>query len=247
MKYSKQWQRDVHNLPEELQDACIDYRAWKKVAKQPATHTHAAMIQRLADDMRRVERVFVSSSASCSFRQRLMCCRTMFAGSLLKPTRDSSNTTSGHTNVMYAFAMLNKTCVCKAIKRCDKRTGSRLREWYNAHKHEFSFCGGVRLTRFALESGQQQLDDCPVCLEPPTTGVILECGHIVCLECIKDMYQIRYMRGTISNLVRTSIYMNRRAPCCPLCRCQTPLRRVSSSQLVNRRGSGVEHILDFRL
>ena len=217
MKYGKQWQRDVQKLPEELQDQCIDYRSWKKVAKQ--SQSHDAMVARLSSDMLRVESVFMSPP-----RSRFMCCRAI---------SNRSSTPSKDTHAMYAFAMVNKACIVKIIKRCDKRSGSHLRDWYNAHKHEYSFCGGVKLTRLALECGMHQVEECPICLDPPNTGVILECGHIICLDCIKDMYHIRHMRGTISNLISTSIYMNKHSPCCPLCRCQKPLHRVSSNQIIS--------------
>lgn len=207
MKFKQQWHRELMQLPLSLRSHCIDYKGWKKVVKQnsPSPPPEDQLQRELQRDLHRVEKVFTR-------HHNVYNCFSKTAPRV-------------EDHMLYRFAVLNCICVRKIVKRCDKRIGSSLKAWYNANKLTYTFCGGVKLKHLELTLFGCK-DPCPVCLDTPETIIIFDCGHIVCLECLKDLYKIRDKRGTLQNLVRFASHVNSPTPRCPMCRMFDPLKVI---------------------
>lgn len=216
MKFKQTWQRELTGLPCCLRDKCIDYKQWKKVTVCP----EELLKEQLQLELNKVETVFMG-------RKKKACCCFSYVAPKVED------------HMMYKYAILNRTCMNKLVKRCDKRFGTQLRKWYISIKDNYTFCGSAHLTRLELALFGYT-DSCPLCLECPSTSIILDCGHIVCLECFKDLYQIRNKCGTLQNLVLYANVINVPSPRCPMCRKDRPLKLLTENHIYDPKKSRCE-------
>lgn len=205
MKFKRTWEKELTALPFSLRIECIDYKAWKKRIKNKQVDVED-LLTLLKNDMNRIEYIFkktVRNSEKCIVPILGCYCSMCF-----------------EYNSIYAFIKLNKTCVYKIAKKCDKHRGTKLMSWYNIQKKDYSFCGGYRYTYVEAHVNGDVLQECPICLEEQHMEVILDCGHCICKDCAKGLFGIQKdEHGTFTNLVNYALYTKHiKPPKCPICR-----------------------------
>jgi len=124
---------------------------------------------------------------------------------------------------LLAFADLNSKSLYKICKKAHKKTRDPnamkwLQEVHN--KHMFSFVSGIKKTKI---SGNGHLQECPICLDDivveDNMAIIMHCGHVMCIKCVKHMLHVDKAKGTIYNLIAYGLYENCKGiATCPLCR-----------------------------
>lgn len=219
MKYGRTWEALRLELPPFLQRSCLQYTQWKETIKAfvgPAD----VLLQQLEDDCERVSRAF-TALARRRHRRRLLPRLLSAAGwcpcvaAVDRPCRAED-----HNNK--AFAELNRTSLYKICKKIDKRLrpSPRALEWMATRSRElrYPFLQGSELTSLVLTLPT----DCPVCLDACDKIAISRCGHVLCLECLEDMYDMRGRKGTYHNLISARERASDRAITCPLCRKARP-------------------------
>jgi hypothetical protein len=206
MKFKRTWEKEINDLPVPLRVKCIDYKAWKKSIKSTIVNNEH-LLTMLVRDMERVDSTFkkvVRKRNWCP--SSLLNCRCPWC--------------FGYTTI-YNFIKLNKTCVYKIAKKCDKHRGTRLMSWYNTHKTSYGFCGGCLFTFIQASVCGGVSSECPVCMEEHSSSqIILNCGHCICPECVKVLFGIqKNEHGTLTNLINYALYQKHViSPKCPLCR-----------------------------
>lgn len=135
-------------------------------------------------------------------------------------------------NVLYQFAVINKQTLYKLSKRLAKKTEFNVLEWYNNNKIKYNFCGGYKLKRIDLEI--HGFEECPICLEIQNTMIISDCGHVLCINCFKQLYHIDNLNGKLFNLISYSIYYNHVIPKCPICRQSMPIH-LKDDQIISKK------------
>jgi hypothetical protein len=125
-------------------------------------------------------------------------------------------------DALYKFAKINKETLYKLSKRLGKRYDQHIFEWYLNNNKKYHFCGGCRFKKLELETKGYD-DECPICLDKRDEYIITDCGHIICIECFKRLYNVDKLTGTLDNLVSYSVYNNHFIPKCPLCRGLMPM------------------------
>lgn len=205
MKFKRTWEKELNALPISLRAECIDYKGWKKHINDPHANNERFTTM-LKNDMERIEYMFkklIRNKEKCVVPFLRCYCSMCF-----------------EYNTVYAFIKLNKMCVYKIAKKCDKHRGTRLLSWYNMHKKEYSFCGGYQFTYVEACVNGGVLEECPVCFEEHDVQIILDCGHCMCKDCVKGLFGIhKHEHGTLSNLVNYALYTkHNHSPKCPICR-----------------------------
>lgn len=206
MKFNKYWSDEASQLPIWLNQSCIQYKRWKKLK------TDDVDIQnRLLDEINRVDKTFKSNKKYIEYP--FLCF-----------TKQVSN------EELYRFAMLNRTCVSKLVKRFDKRFHTHYKDWWMEQRNSFSFCKDFELKLLEIRWHGYK-EECPICLNVPETElVVLECGHVLCKDCVKSLLHINKYNGSFENLVK---YANYHTPYkCPCCRLFMPLRSINHKQVI---------------
>jgi len=201
----REWRTDISGIPPQLRHACIDYKMWKKLIK---TADEGQLMMVLADNLKTVDSVLLGHK-----RGLLTTC--------MCDTPQYSN------DVLYKFALFNRRCLLKVIKRCDKLRGTRFREWYDHQTtNSVALCNLQLMKTLELELHGCN-EPCPICLDVPNELVVLDCGHFLCTPCLKDLYGVGRLKGTICNLINYSQYCLKTKPKCPVCRNDHPIHDVN--------------------
>lgn len=227
MKWARQWRSELEKLPTVLQQTSINYKQWKKVLQVCQDQT--VLQKQLWEDIQRVDTLFRNHYSH-------HCHHAIVKGwSWLRCLWQPLLAGEGDKDAWYKYVMINRTSIAKITKRSDKLCGTRLREWYNSERSKLAICESYMFKKLQLEvCGLGESAECPICLEPLThrTVVILDCGHCVCLGCIKEMLHIHHLKGTLQNLVSYAAYHLHTYIKCPLCR--RTARTLHHTQVYNR-------------
>lgn len=201
MKFGQIWKNELSSMPMFLQDKVINYKKYKKVSKATDTETIKNMI---TNDIKNCESVYRHIHKRATSKHN-----TCFA----RPPID--------TQIVVRFAKLNKQCIYKLCKRIDKRNGVNVMTcFYNQilmdpRLHMFSRKEQVLLD---IGSAFETNTECPICLEQFHGDVlVLDCGHIVCLDCSLGVHGAKHTKGTVHNRIAHGAYLNRNASKCPVC------------------------------
>lgn len=201
MKFCQYWKAEVEKLPSVLKRCSLNYKIWKKRANG---ERDAAVLERLlCSECKVVDRFLQRQSRSC-----------------IVPSSFS------HID-LYSFAKLNKLALYKICKRLDKRLNTEAFRKFNT-QHMFDFQGGRTLKLLQLRVSNR-VDECPICLEVPTHSVVLDCGHCLCLDCFKTVYEIKGQRGTMWNIV-SCVHTNK-GTSCPVCRRKHPCKHLGAHSI----------------
>ena len=198
MKFKHYWLNKVKELPKTLQKECLNYKIWKKRT------SNSDLSELLEIECKHIDKIFHQ-------KQDILSCFSY------KNTKLD----------LYNYAMINKLSLYKIIKRLDKRFKINLRQWYNNNKQNYAFCGGHELTRLQLELFGYK-DECPICFDKPKTVIILDCGHILCHNCVKNIYNIKELSAGI---ISYSMYHSHHIPKCPICRLSLPIKSLKKNQI----------------
>lgn len=202
MKYCSYWKEEVKKLPYDLQKECINYKNWKK-------------INLIGPD------IYEILDRSCSHIDIILKKNCIKSYNCLK-LMCASYHYSIQKHDLLTFASINKMTLYKLSKRLEKKFGLNLLEWYYYNRTKYIFCGkGYLLKRLEIEI--KGCDECPICLEKKERNIITNCGHIICESCIKYLYKVENLNGTIHNLISYSVYKNHFIPKCPICRGLMPI------------------------
>jgi hypothetical protein len=192
MKFKHIWIQKLEELPIGLQTECIDYKKWKKIK---SSYNLEILLN---NECIHVDKIFNNK------KNIINCYSKNFS-----------------KKELYNYAILNKKCLYKLIKRLNKRLKCNL----NSLLNKYDFCCGYKLKKLELNIFGYN-DDCPICLEKPSQIIIMDCGHVICVDCVKKLYNIDQLKGTLQNLISYSIYYNKKIPKCPECRYLHPVSTV---------------------
>jgi len=236
MKFGAQWKQSVAELPESLREAAISYKAWKKRVKPGADPLPPEdFLGTLKDECERVNRRFLESLRADGRRRRgTGSCGGAGCAAVAPEDAEGEREALAKT---YAFATLNRTCVYKLCKKYDKVLRRRdASPWFRGAlgAGAYAFLNSAELKRLELDL-YGATEPCPVCLEETPSpaepaAFILTCGHTLCLSCVRDLYGVRRVRGTLYNVLSYGRY---RSPSvrCPMCRAPNPLGAISATNI----------------
>ena len=258
MKFGAQWKQSVAELPESLREAAISYKAWKKRVKPGADPLPPEdFLGTLKDECERVNRRFLervrSGVAGGGARRRWR--RGSAGGSCgggCSVSPDDADDEREALAKTYAFAMLNRTCVYKLCKKYDKVLRRRdASPWFRGAlgAGAYAFLNSAELKRLELELYGAK-EPCPVCLEETPSpaepaAFILSCGHTMCVSCVRDLYGVRRVRGTLYNVLSYGRYHSPSVRC-PMCRAPDPLGAISELNIYPAERAGVLTLLGAR-
>lgn len=120
---------------------------------------------------------------------------------------------------LFKMAELNSTSLYKICKKTQKKNKDNYAmAWlqYVHNKHMFAFVSGIKKTQLSIHNTESK--ECPICFEESNNVIIMHCGHILCLDCVKNMLNVQQKRGTIYNLIAHGLYSIQHRPSCPFCR-----------------------------
>lgn len=208
MKFKRCWLEEKSLLPACLENACIDYKRWKK-AKNIGKDV---IVLRLFRDMQCVDDLLRKKPSLCMFQ----CKNSMsYLDDVTKLDK-------------YKFAALNKLCVYKICKRLDKRYNIGMTKWLNDIRCRFAFMGGFYMKRMECELFGCN-EECPICMDSEKVMVISECGHNICFECLEYMYKIKGKRGIMRNII--AAYDCEYKIHCPICRSYAPYSKIDDDHV----------------
>jgi hypothetical protein len=248
MKFGAQWKQSVAELPESLREAAISYKAWKKRVKPGADPLPPEdFLGTLKDECERVNRSFLERVRGGGKRWRRgggSGGGSCGGGCSVSPD-DAADDEREALAKTYAFAMLNRTCVYKLCKKYDKVLRRRAASpWFRGAlgAGAYAFLNSAELKRLELELYGAK-EPCPVCLEETPSpaepaAFILSCGHTLCVSCVRDLYGVRRVRGTLYNVLA---YGRFRSPSvrCPMCRAPDPLGAISELNIYPAEKAGL--------
>lgn len=209
MKFSNQWKTSVEALPDYLQSYVLVYKKWKKMSKFITNNEE--LLNRLtleANDVDNILKHYINKI----YKKQLLACVSS------KPL---------DINDIYNFAVLNKITLYKICKRLDKRHNCRIfREWLNNNYNKYIFNTGLYMTKLYLDNPKINHDDveCPICYDSIKTDkpfIILECGHVLCLDCVLNMFNKNNHKALLFIIFHLDEYTNKTK--CPVCSKEKPL------------------------
>lgn len=207
MKYAKQLQQMLLELPSTLQDKCISYKRWKKDCKRTTLNVGDALLA-LQQQCRILDKAYIDAYHQSTLdRQRSACWISTY-----KETRPRCED-------VLRFANVNAQTVYKIAKRLSKAYQSHEPlQWLVAirARHIYAFMGGNTTTHLQLKI--EKHFECPICMEDFQPNkehkvIVFHCGHYGCLNCVLQYAGVRQMKGTWFNLLACA---RRRE--CPICR-----------------------------
>jgi hypothetical protein len=221
MKYCVIWKKSLESLPIQLRASCIPYKTWKKLSKGK-TKNEKELLELLhrqckttSDTFRRFAKMIFRKHTFLGFFYR----RTM------RPDVSADE--------LLMYAKLNKTTLYKICKRLDKRSHVKIfQSWLNTNYHNYSFNNGVYLTRLNIMTNNCATTECPICLmefDDETPRIITQCGHIMCNECLSNLFHLKGRRGILNNLIAVTDIEEHIQ--CPVCRHEHPCIGMSSANI----------------
>jgi len=230
MKFGSVWRHTMATMPTHLRDACLDYKKFKKLSKEPTTSV--PIIKAILDgDLHRTTHIFQTHLSGLQSRSpptpsTFLC--SLFKKPCVTIATDSFPPTSISPNELYRFATFNTTTLYKICKRLDKRHQSTLfTQWYRKAINDkaIAFVNKNVQSYLAIHASSSNAsslppEECPICFEDPTKdGLILDCGHILCTRCVLSMLGVSHRtKGTLHNLISHGTFYNPTRAKCPICR-----------------------------
>ena len=216
MKYSHDWLTVYNSLPYYLQKRCINYKKWKKNKNTDVNYVKSLL---------NTEYNYIDKFIHTIYEDDCDCSCVPF----LKPKYNDSD--------IYKFLILNKECLRKLTKRLDKKNGNNIMsKWYSVKLNQSGFISGFHIERLRLKLYGIGIDDneCPICFESFKDKLcIFDCGHRVCEPCVRELYNVKHLRGSIDALASYKLYHdNKNIPPCPVCRYRYPIRFASRCHVV---------------
>lgn len=209
MKYAKQLQQSLLDLPASLQAACISYKSWKKFCKGVPKKDRCIdeSLALLQSQCAKVDKVYMHHYQRLSPHVLKIGCLSLQACSRSKP------------DDVLRFAKVNSQTVYKVAKRLSKVCKDpEPMKWLTQVRteHLYAFMGGKTTTHLVLRVEGHV--ECPICMddiEPDKTHkvVVFRCGHCACLDCVLHYTGVWKMKGTWFNLLACA-----RKRDCPVCR-----------------------------
>lgn len=197
MKFGKSWKSARECLPDRLQSHVINYKTYKKETKRKSI---PLILEQLKQDVKRINQFWKYGS------------------------RTFSNDT------LLSFIKLNKTSLYKVCKRADKRfQTSSFIEWHGHYKASMlaGVFGNFVQKRIEYKDPHMCLDICPICLdEDCKESILMCCGHMVCVPCLKEMLGVQKCIGTLTNVIAYGRSLNRAHGNCQVCRSDYALNRI---------------------
>lgn len=205
MKFSKHFISEMTSLPQALQDHLIDYKRYKKYIKSCASISEF------------IEKVSCDATHADAFLRKVMKNKKQPISCCTSYRYDKKD--------IYTFMSLNATSLYKVCKRATKRMHTREpMNWWSTiqNKNELCFLNGMMKTKIELDNVQNQQRstiECPVCLDNISKDImIMNCGHVICMECVKGMLHVSHTKGTVHNLIAHGRHVTSPNASCPLCR-----------------------------
>lgn len=196
MKYAKQLQRSLMELPKALQDQSISYKKWKKDCKKMTWDVNEAL-HALNEQCRKVDKTYLHAYNQ-STHSRGFCWKTC-----------------QQPNDVLRFANLNAQTVYKVAKRLSKvyESPDPMRWLITTRtQHKYAFMGGNTTTHLQLNITKRL--ECPICMnESVPKAIVFHCGHYACLDCVLQYAGVNQMRGMWFNVLACAQKKN-----CPICR-----------------------------
>lgn len=205
----------VRKLPPMMQDACLDYKKYKKLSKQNSTNDSSRIKNALVGDVNAVEHIFRMHTKD---QKSTFCFRSCIF--TLIPFTSHENS---HLTLIYEYARLNTKCLYKICKRLDKRLGiNTFMSWYEHVKMKrlYTFSNRYNHVCLSIDAAAFTPDECPICFESQSDKpyFVLACGHIVCQQCTFSLLGVSTAKGTTHNRIAYGCYTKPTASKCPICR-----------------------------
>lgn len=202
MKYAKQLQQAVMELPKSLQEKCISYKTWKKDCKKTTLNINEALLV-LIKQCCKVDKAYLHAYTHLTNKHKQAICWK----ACLQPSD------------VLRFANVNAQTVYKVAKRLSKvyQSPEPLRWLVTVRtQHTYAFMGGNTTTHLQLSITKRL--ECPICMEDfePNKNhkvIVFHCGHYACLDCVLQYAGVTQLNGTWFNLLA---YAKKRD--CPICR-----------------------------
>jgi hypothetical protein len=222
MKFGVEWNTQISILPEKLSKKSISYKKWKNISKNISIINQNEIFIQLHIDCNIVNKTFIKYNKIIENKNILCSLFNIFYKSDV----------SISTKDLYKYALLNKKTLYKICKRLDKRTNSDIfKTWLNTNYINYSFNGGIYLTKLKLEHSDDIDKSCPICLEDEVKSIIiLKCGHIICYDCIKLIYNSKNKDNYIHTIARKDV-INKPAYC-PVCRFEISFLDITNLKLI---------------
>ena len=236
MKYSKQLQIDIQELPQYLQTKCISYKKWKKYIKTIQNNNINDFIKLLDTECKLVDKVFANLYKKCilfnTFADKYKSILSLLCLSDSESNDYNTNTliytTQKHIHDSYTFYKINCKTMYKICKKSSKAfQDNRPLAWLSTTKTKriYSFLGSeitkhIDIMDTQMKKQNNELLECPICFQEKDTKVntpflILPCGHCICLDCALRQARVSHKKGIWFNLLS---YADHRECNCPLCR-----------------------------
>lgn len=222
MKYCKVWKHQKSKLPVTLRDSVLSYKKWKELSKQPMGANDLILL--LESECLTISKIMKETIKIKSPHPII---------SIIMAWCRLPNFSKRHAIAnceLYTYAVLNKLTLYKICKRMDKRRGTNtFRQWYTKRYNDFYFNASAYLTHLKIVNKVNEVEtyECPVCFEEIEDApfMILNCGHLLCVDCVESMYGMKGKKGTFQNLI--SVRETSKKMYCPTCRYPNPLSRAS--------------------
>lgn len=242
MKFGATWKQRVQGLPPAFRDDTIQYKHLKKTTKTSPSPSPTEIMLQLQKECERVHRRFLHEIRFVTSHHHpnpvkplatmlMGFCKRSCAANQVAPQDVSAD-----AHDLYEFAELNRTCLYKLCKRYDKRLQTNtLRPWLSQVMSEgsYSFLNRLHLRILELQLyGPTEDDYCPICFDPPQSTspvILLNCGHLLCLQCTLQLYRAENINGTLRNRIALGEHVYR--PCCPVCRHPRPLQNMTARNI----------------
>ncbi len=187
MKFGKHIKAEINRFPSLLQKHFIDYKKWKLLAKEYKNNMQTRSIQMQVYRTSTIIRLLLKDLelVDYAFKHTIRNEYSCFSNILSLFGRNYKES----EKFAYDFAMINAEAVRKICKRLDKSINkTTFSHWFVKcrENHKYAFLGGKELTYLTHKYGNKE-KECPICMENRNELVILNCGHVLCLNCISQI------------------------------------------------------------
>lgn len=204
MKYGKEFNKALEELPVQLRRQCVDYKQWKKKCQSGLDLGNALLTLRSQCDA--VENTFQEEYGSWqeSLRRNFLACF-------------HRNKNTVHPETLLRFANTNAKTVYKICKRLQKLTQNKVPlDWLTSLRasHTYAFLGGMPTTYLHMKLDAQSVIECPICMEDQQLRqfLIYSCGHFACISCTLQYANVGHSYGKWYHLLNQSKKTD-----CPYC------------------------------